>query len=316
MIRILAAGPHTSIQDRGRTGFRQLGISESGALDSQALAYGNVLVGNPQNSAVLEIMAGPVEVAFDCNRWIVITGAAMQATISSGDNSGEKPLTMGWRLQAQPGDVLRIAGSGVSYLAIEGGIDVPALFKSRSTDIGASMGGWHGRLLKKGDVLSAGKQKSLHKSMGVRQTPSDGIVRAIPCPDYLQFDPGSQAALWNTAWRVTPQSNRMGCRLDGGNKLVYSGEQSTRPSQGVFPGVIQVPPGGNPIVLLADAQTTGGYPVIATVIKADLWKLAQTAAGQSLQFRESNAEEAVAALREEKQRLRQFQSVLKKHGKH
>lgn len=278
-LRVIKAGIQTSVQDLGRHGQRHLGISQSGALDRYSLMLANRLVGNTVHSAGLEIFIGPVEIQFLRDSWFAIGGANFAAQLDGVS------VAKAWRHFAKAGQILRLSGAlkeARAYLAIDGGIEVPPLLGSRSTDMQAGFGGYQGRALKAGDVLELGPAHHLQKTIGVQQRIWSPEIRAIPGPEYEQFSPAARQQFWQQAWKLSPQSNRMGSRLQG-VALQRTVSQDLL-SHGVLPGVVQVPPNGQPIILLADAQTTGGYPKIACVIEADLWKVAQTPPGHSFCF--------------------------------
>lgn len=290
MLEILRPGVQTTVQDLGRHGLRHLGIAQNGALDAPALILGNRLLGNAANLAGLEIALGPVEIRFGRDGWFALTGADFAATLDGA------PAWCGWRLPCRAGQVLRLSGSrhGMrAYLCVDGGIDVPLVLGARATDLKAGYGGHHGRALQAGDRLPQGTAIQLAHRLGVRQRPWQPLLRAIPGPEYHAFDAASRLAFWQQAWTVSPRSNRMGYRLQGEPLQRKHGGELL--SHGVLPGVVQLPPSGQPIVLLADAQTTGGYPRIASVIEADLWLLAQARPGSRLQFVECDIASARAA---------------------
>ncbi|BAJ00009.1 5-oxoprolinase subunit C family protein [Shewanella violacea] len=279
MIEVLTPGFHTTVQDLGRTGYRHLGVSVSGALDRQALMLANRLVGNPDNAAGLELTAGTFELKFHRDAWFTLTGAKYEIKI------GAREIWHGWRNKIQAGETLSLRGpkSGMrAYLAIDGGVDVSICLGSRSTLVTAALGGHLGRALKIGDRIPLGEKLSLSKPIGAVQRGYSSEIRALPGPEMALFTQESRKVFWSSQWQVSNESNRMGARLSG-QALSLEQEQSLN-SHAVMPGTIQVPPSGQPIVLLADGQTTGGYPKIATVIEADLWKLAQTRPGDKLQF--------------------------------
>ncbi|AQS35268.1 biotin-dependent carboxylase-like protein [Shewanella psychrophila] len=279
MIEVLTPGFHTTVQDLGRTGYRHLGVSVSGALDRQALILANSLVGNPDNAAGLELTAGTFELKFYRDAWFTLTGANYEIKI------GSREIWHGWRNNIKAGETLSLRGpkSGMrAYLAIDGGIDVPLYLGSRSTLTAAELGGHQGRALKVGDRISLGNKLSISKPIGAVQRGYSNEIRALPGPEMAQFTQQSRKVFWSSQWQLSNDSNRMGARLTG--EVLDLTQELNLNSHAVMPGSIQVPPSGQPIVLLADGQTTGGYPKIATVIEADLWKLAQTRPGEQLQF--------------------------------
>ncbi|KAA8999914.1 biotin-dependent carboxyltransferase family protein [Affinibrenneria salicis] len=302
MLKILRAGIYTSVQDGGRTGFRRLGISQSGALDLPALKMANLLVGNDAGAAALEITLGQFIARINAPGWVALTGADCDAMLD------DKPLWTGWRFAVRPGQTitLRTPRHGMrSYLAISGGVAVPEALGSRSTDLKAGFGGLKGRLLADGDPLKAGKpQRMPRMQCGVKQLLFGNRIRALEGPEYSEFTRESQDAFWRTPWQLNPQSNRMGYRLQGGELTRTTRREMY--SHGLLPGVVQVPHNGQPIVLMSDAQTTGGYPRIACVIEADLYHLAQIRLGEPLHFVRCSLEEAHQAAREQENYLEQL----------
>lgn len=290
MLEILRPGVQSTVQDLGRCGLRHLGIAQNGALDAPALRLGNRLLGNAADSAGLEIALGPVALRFGRDGWFALTGADFQATLDG------HPVWSGWRTPCRQGQVLQLNGSrdGMrAYLCVDGGIDVPLVLGARATDLKAGYGGYQGRALQAGDLLPQGPARPLCGRLGARLRPWQPVLRALPGPEYAQFDAASQAAFWEQAWTVSPQSNRMGYRLQGSALQRHDPRELL--SHAVLPGVVQLPPGGQPIVLLADAQTTGGYPRLAVVIEADLWLLAQARPGSQLRFQRCDLATAAAA---------------------
>ncbi|QKJ86399.1 Allophanate hydrolase subunit 2 [Paramixta manurensis] len=291
MLTIIRAGISTSIQDLGRHGWRALGISGAGVLDVPAMKTANLLVGNSPDSAVLEITLGQFCAEFERDGWIALTGAGCQAKLD------DKPVWTGWRTAVKRGQRLTLAmpRRGMrSYLAIDGGFDLTAQLGSLSTDTRAGFGGFHGRNLADGDRIPLRKApQRFQRPVGVRQLLWSNRLRALPGPEYHEFSSDSQEAFWRTSWTLNPQSNRMGYRLQG-RPLTRQTDRELL-SHGLLPGVVQVPHNGLPIVLMADAQTTGGYPRIACVIEADLYHLAQIRLGDPIHFVPCTLEEALLA---------------------
>jgi 5-oxoprolinase (ATP-hydrolysing) subunit C len=334
-IDVLKAGALSSVQDLGRRGYRHLGVGLAGALDPLSFEIANRLVGNPPDAAGLEITMGPVTLRFNQASRIAITGTDFNTSLDQQD------VSSWWSLPVQAGQVLNLRGArrGMrAYLAVAGGIDVPVLMGSRSTDLKAGFGGFGGRALRDGDRLLIGTGHAAAAvfapdapTFGVKapawsrfvefdyphQPPQYGgtrpvgptvAVRVLRGHEYPQFTDASQEALWTHHWTITPNSNRVGYRLSGPG-LEREVAHELR-SHAVLPGTIQVPPGGQPIVLLADAQTTGGYPKIGMVISADLWRLAQARLGGALRFVECTPEEAREALRATQRYLTQVSAAL------
>jgi len=304
VLEILRAGPLTTVQDLGRPGWRERGLSLCGALDELALQAANLLVGNPPGAAGLEFTLGGGALRFHADGCVALTGSDVEASLDG------QPLRPGWRLPVRAGQTLKLAAPRErmrSYVAIAGGIALPCVLGSRSTDLKAGFGGLDGRALRDGDRLPIAATRPL-RAAGLRLPAWTPEIRVLPGPEYGDFPPAAQRAFWDGSWRITPQSNRMGYRLDGPALAREDGAELA--SHGVLPGVIQVPPAGQPIVLLADAQTTGGYPKIAVVIRADLWKLGQARLGARLRFLPCTADEALAALRAQRQLLEQWRTAL------
>lgn len=321
MIDILRAGLLTTIQDLGRPGHRALGVASGGALDPLALAVANRLVGNDVGAATIEITMGPCAVRFTRATVVSLAGADCRADLDG------TPVWSWWRFPVAKGQTLtlRPARFGMrTYLAVAGGIDVPLQLDSRSTDITAGFGGFDGRALHDGDKLATGKPHdtiSHASALGVRpplwlSDPIAHRIRVLPGPEYDDFSAASHKLFWENPWQVTPNSNRMGYRLEGQEPLTRKkNRQHDLVSHGVVPGVVQVPPSGQPIILLADAQTTGGYPKIGTVISADLWRLGQARLGSTVYFSECTAAEAREALREQLRYLEQVERALVWHDR-
>jgi len=305
-LTVLRPGLQASVQDLGRHGHRQLGICPGGALDTLAMTLANRLVGNLDAAAGIEITMGGCEIRFEADTRIAIAGDDFGATI---DGVALWPC---WSVPVVAGQVLRLAGANRSthkdglrtWLAVAGGIDVPVILGSRSTDLKAGFGGHQGRALKKGDKLMLGvpaldAQQLSRRPFGVRPPDLglDGdratLLRVMPGPEFEQFTIASREALWGGSWRLTPQSNRMGSRLEGFELKRRRAVDML--SSAVIPGTIQVPPSGQPIILMGDAQTTGGYPRIGVVIRADLWKLAQAPLNGRLRLQQVDSAQALAA---------------------
>ncbi|RIX73180.1 biotin-dependent carboxyltransferase family protein [Acidovorax cavernicola] len=308
MILVRKPGVHASVQDLGRPGLRQLGICPGGALDMLALTLANRLVGNADAAAGIELTMGGCELQFETDTRIALTGDDFGATLDG------VPLWPCWSVPVRAGQTLRLAGANApgaakaglrSWLAVAGGIDAAPVLGSRSTDLKAGFGGHEGRALRKGDRLALGAsrldaERTARRPFGLRApdwgvAEPDGalVLRVLPGPEFELFTPDAQALLWNERWRITPQSNRMGSRLAGAELHRKAGGDML--SSGVIPGTIQVPPSGQPIILMGDAQTTGGYPRIGVVIRADLWKLAQAPLGGRLRLVRTDLPHALEA---------------------
>ena len=331
MIEILKPGLLSTVQDLGRTGSRHLGVISAGALDQVALRVANRLVGNDDNAAAIEITVGlPFSVVFRQATRIALTGADCGATLDG------TPIHAWWSVPVEAGQTLALQTSTQAmrtYLAVAGGLDVPALLGSRSTDLKSVFGGAEGRALAEGDTLPTADMGKTASATGVSawDQPAFGVksptwcrlayagalpaangapktsrgngaepmvVRVIRASEHAMFDAAAQKALWQAEWTITPKSNRMGYRLSGPTlQRTKAAEGLDLLSHAVLPGTIQVPPNGQPILLMGDAQTAGGYPKIGAVITADLWLLAQARLNTAVRFVECTREDAVEAQR-------------------
>ncbi len=300
MQRVIVARPgaQTCVQDLGRHGWRHIGVGRAGALDPAQAALANRLVGNAPDAAVLEIaMTGPT---LECIQpsCVALCGAEIDARFEDGD--GYKQSVPLGRAVTLPAGTLRLGAvrNGVrAWLAIAGGIDVPLVLGSRSTDLRGGFGGIEGRALRAGDTLALGAHAVIDTAQ--LQAPTwwvsldDAASRRAP----IRYVPSSLAAapaLADREWRVNPRSDRQGLRCTGEPLTMDLPEQISAP---VAPGTIQLPPDGRPIVLLADAQTVGGYPRLGHVIAADMPRLAQLRAGDALRFEAVTQADAQAARR-------------------
>lgn len=307
MIEILETPPLNTMQDLGRVGYRCHGIGRGGVMDRLALAAGNALLGNDDGEAGLEFQLFPVRLRFTRETAFAVTGAHCEARLAG------RRLPSWWATRAQAGDELVLSSprKGMrAYLTIAGGFDVPEVLGSRSTHARDSFGGFHGRPLLAGDVLGSRAHTPFvfRDSAGVGATPAEEAVPAAPCEDladgetvlrairaaeFDSFDEASQTALCRTLWKVTARSNRQGYALSG-TPLRRNALLEMR-SHAIVPGVIQVPPSGQPLIQLAEANSAGGYPKIGVVIEADLWRIGQLPPGATLRFVLCSLPEARAA---------------------
>jgi antagonist of KipI len=322
-LRILRPGLLTTVQDLGRHGYQQDGIIVSGAADALALRVGNLLVGNDEHAAGLEItLLGP-SIRFEADHLIALTGAHLSPTLNGQPVSRNRAIWVAAGAELAFGP----AGAGCrAYLAVAGGVAVPLVLGSRSTYLRASFGGLDGRALRAGDELLVGAPSTTAAAIRAtlfngqkpwnqaRFTPGpylcpaprpEPIIRAVRGPEYAQFSAESQQALWREPFTVSTEADRMGCRLQGPS--LERLEAMELLSSAVTFGTVQVPAGGQPIVLLADHQTTGGYPRMAQVISADFPALAQVRPGQRLRFQEVTLAEAQALYLAQEARVRSLQ---------
>lgn len=298
-LRITGAGLQTTIQDLGRPALQHAAIPGSGAMDRLACRAANVLIGNDENAAVLETtLMGPA-IVFESRTLFALAGADLNATL----DGRRVPL---WHpVVAAPGALLRFAQPALgcrTYIAVAGGIDVPLVFESRSTYLRGGFGGLDGRALRAGDRLECNAPSPLSRaiaasldgdasvvarwSLGVTLRPpyaDDVTVRVVPGAHAALLDDASGVLLEEARFRISSRSDRMGYRLEG--KPLALRQPTELLSEGVAFGTVQLPPGGAPIILMADRQTTGGYPRIAEVASVDLPLIAQLKPGDALRFR-------------------------------
>lgn len=287
LIEVIDGGIGNSIQDRGRIGYRHMGITVSGWIDPMLARCANALVGNDADSACIEIRgAGPTLAARDGRFRLVLTGD-ISATLTK-ESGAVREVSPWTSFTLEPNDILEVGyiAGGTAYLAFGGGIDTPLQLGSRSTYQRALIGGVDGRPLTTGNMLPC---KSLRdtKFQEYRAAPwsmDDAPIRVVLGPQEGHFKPESVQQFLEAEYKVTTQLDRMGVRLDGQALVHASKEAADIVSDGVTPGSIQVPGNGQPIILLADCQTVGGYPKIATVISADLPRLGQAKPGDTIRF--------------------------------
>jgi antagonist of KipI len=308
-LRVLTPGMLTTIQDRGRWGWQHLGVPVAGPMDRCSHRLANALVGNGIDAATVEVtLVGP-EMEFEDERIAAVAGADFEVTVDSLPIPGNTPARVG------AGSVLRFGSrrrGARAYLAIAGGIAVPTVLESRSTHLPSAMGGFEGRSLRAGDRLPLGERGRTPFSPKRGNSPfppvPDGraTVRVLPGPQSDRFTSGALDALQSAPYVLDVNSNRMGFRLHG--PLLQHAGDAEMLSDATPLGALQVPAAGQPILLMADRQTTGGYPSIATVISADIGLAGQLAPGDSILFVVSTPREALAALVVQEQVLMAFES--------
>ncbi|MFZ0915890.1 MAG: biotin-dependent carboxyltransferase family protein [Candidatus Udaeobacter sp.] len=362
---ITRAGFLSSVQDLGRTGFREFGVSLSGALDPFGMRVANLFVGNDEGAAGLEITFGGVQLQFQDERIVAWCGGEFNVQI------GSQPLPAGHVALLQAGGELKFGGAQIGcrcWLAISGGLDVPMILGSRSTDLRANFGGFGGRALRDGDVIPLGPRpgsSDFAKATADNPIPAtrisswtashdwvspakrEPILRFVRGMDWTPFNASTLQRVTSEPFTVSPDSDRMGVRLTGpelprgdnvaepakaGQPLQQKSSNSrsdadrrgwaTQPveatgcppgakrvdliSEAVVPGTLQVPPSGQPILLLGDCQTIGGYPKIAHVITVDLGVAAQVRAGDRLRFSEVSLGDAHQMLLQRERSLERF----------
>jgi antagonist of KipI len=290
LVKVHKSGLQTTVQDLGRSGYQQFGISPSGAMDPYSLQMANLLVGNPLGEAGLEVaILGPrLEAMTDVS--IAICGGDLQPMVN------KKEVCMWKSFALRKGDMLtfgKVDSGARAYIGFAGGIDVPIVMGSKSTFINGAMGGYNGRALEAGDVLYGKpfvrKNRFLHNDY-IPEYKAQLEIRVILGPHLEKFQPGTIERFLSGEYSVSPQSSRMGFRLQGPGLSHIDGADII--SDAIPAGGIQVPSNGQPIILMADRQTTGGYARIATVISVDIPQLAQAMPGTKIRFAEITIEAA------------------------
>lgn len=286
-LAVVKTGPLASVQDAGRFGAQRYGLTTSGAMDQVALAMANVLVGNAIDAAAIEI--GPFPVTF------AASGGAIRIAVSGAQRDiklGSQIVPINESVTLADGEQVTLgsARDGVfSMLAIEGGIDAKPVFGSFSVTARVGIGSPFPRMLQAGDELDVHAALPGDERRLTFDPPQGSVIRVVTGPQADEFS-GSLALLFDSEWRISSASDRMGYRLEG-PKLVHDKGHNIV-SDGTVNGSIQVPGNGQPIVLMRDRGTTGGYPKIATVIRPDLGLLAQRRAGQTIRFAAISIEDA------------------------
>ena len=325
-VKVLEAGPLATVQDLGRKGYAIQGFRECGACDKYAMQLANILAGNPRNAAVLECTLAGGKYQFEKETVIALTGAITRPKVDGQE------VPMFASVYIKSGQVLEIpvALQGLRvYLAVHGGIDVPLVMGSRSTDVRCRMGGYEGRALQKGDLLPVGegrltfvkavkdgkgcpgigeaelwmrKADYSFRSVGKDLVP---VLRAVPGPQDEFFSEKGKDTFVRAVYKVGSDSDRMASRLEGSVLENVRGLDIL--SDGIVEGSVQISSGGQPMVMLADHQTTGGYAKIATVISTDIPAIAQKRPGEKIAFAFVTAEEAICAARRQERRLAWFE---------
>ena len=296
-LKVRRAGMLTSVQDLGRWGFQSSGVPVAGAMDLPALRLGNAMLGNPEGAAALEVtLLGPELEVCGC-------GAAVFAGGDLGFSVNGRPVGS-WRVvELKDGDVISFTGpkSGCrGNLCFAGGVDVPLVMNSRSTYMRAKIGGFEGRALKNGDVITTGEPSPLWKRLDGFTLPPE-LNPALPADAPLSLMTGLQedlfteegrATLFSSEYTITSESDRMGCRLDGAKIEHVKGGDIV--SDGVPLGAVQIPSHGMPIVMLADRQTTGGYTKIGVLTPLSIEALVQKMPGSTVRFRKASIDDGTA----------------------
>jgi antagonist of KipI len=326
-IRVESFGLLTTIQDLGRRGFQHLGVGPGGAMDEASHRMANLLVGNPDPAPSLEMTLTGPNLQFETESMIALCGADLSPTIA------DQPVPL-WRpVMVGAGSLLKFgrpAQGARCYLAVAGGFQVPKVMGSASTHLSAGFGGFQGRSLKVGDRLETGpcstdRYPTLRKRFHQSQRPFLGSdwfapwfrelefiqpahIRLIPGPQWPLLTGESRHSLLGTAFKVAPNSDRMGIRMQGPSLSLEQPLEMV--SSGVARGTLQLPPDGSLILLMADRQTTGGYPRLGEVASVDLPKAAQLRPGETLRFSLISIEEAQELLLRREARLRDLEEIL------
>jgi biotin-dependent carboxylase-like uncharacterized protein len=309
IIEILAPGALTSVQDLGRYGHGRYGVAPSGALDTFSLRVANLLVGNRENQACLEAMLLGPRIKLLADTVVAVTGGDLQP------HCNKQPIEM-WRTYAfNPNDILtfKAPASGFrAYIAVRGGLAVPSVMDSRSTNLSSGFGGYQGRPVKKGDILSA--EFSGHNTAAAGRTfkpdwipiyPRKWLLRVIWGPQDDHFPDAGRKLFLEASYKMSSESDRTGIRLQGPVIDRHSDIEESIISEGVISGSIQIPGDGKPIIILGET-VTGGYRKIAAVISADLPLLGQIKPGDEIQFEAVSQETAYQALHDLEDKIRRF----------
>ncbi|MBN2897313.1 MAG: biotin-dependent carboxyltransferase family protein [Clostridia bacterium] len=311
-LKVVNPGMYSTIQDLGRKSYQQYGMPVAGSMDDYAHRVANLLVGNAAEATVIEQTALGGVYQFTEKAVISITGGDMMPK-----RNGEESLKMWRTLVMHPGDTLSFgaAQNGFRcYLAVAGGFDVPTVLKSKATYVRGGLGGFEGRILKKGDEIAIGASTFVPMDLAGR------FVRVSKIPTYEEqvtlhvilgpqedcFTRKGIADFFGNVYTVSGESDRMGYRLEG-EKVAHVSSADII-SDGIIRGAVQIPGHGNPIIMLSDCQTTGGYTKIAHVITSDLWKVAQLKAGNCIRFKAVDIETAHELLKEEANIYREIEA--------
>ncbi|WP_373553612.1 biotin-dependent carboxyltransferase family protein [Haliscomenobacter sp.] len=298
-ILVLNKGWLATLQDLGRPGYAQYGINRSGAMDPLALQVGNYLVGNAGSVAALEICFPAASFLFLEPTLMVLAGADFGASVAGKKINPYRPI---WVAAGTELHFQHKYWGQYAYLCVQGGFDLKPWLNSQSTNLKAAQGGWQGQSLQKGAVLPFKKSDlAFGEETQIASYYADlapfyhsNVIRFIPGQHFESLTKQSQVQLQTQNWRITPASDRMGYRLEGERLQLIHAESLL--SAGLSRGSIQLPPNGQPIVLMADHQTTGGYPILGQVIQGDWPKLAQMGPGQSFHFQATTLTQATHAL--------------------
>jgi antagonist of KipI len=322
-VTILKPGIMSSVQDLGRWGFQQYGVPVGGAMDKLSASLANIICGNNENEAVIEMTLHGTSILFNKNTYCAFTGGGCKVYVDNIELSFNRLLHIPAfsLINTQP------AATGCrTYFAVTGGLDIPKTMGSASTYVPSGIGGIQGRNLIKGDILHFKKRdhsipSSSMKILGNKihashwQVPDifmheqdHEVIHVVPGPEYDLFDEASRITFFQSSYTIGLQSNRMGYRLEG-EKLLMK-EKNEMVSTPVASGIIQITHDGTPIILMADAQTTGGYPRMARVCSTDMSILAQKRPGEKIRFCQISEEESLQRHNEQKRTINKLKTVI------
>ena len=322
MIEIITPGLFSSVQDAGRFGYRSAGVGSCGVMDARALSIGNAALGNEPGAAAIEFTFGGFEIEAQADIDICLAGAQVEAQLNG------QPFSRWWVQTMLKGQRLKAGQcrSGMRvYLCVLGGIDVPDVLGSKSTDLKGQFGGVGGSLLKAGDRLRVGASPQGRRPVSIGISPrgfpalwrnlaDTPRLRFIPAKEWDDLDAANQSGFLASDWQIRPDSNRVGYRFSG--PRLRPKTQREMLSHGILPGTIQLPPSGQPVVQLKDANTAGGYPKLGKIIDPDLHILAQIPLGKTVRFELCTVQEAIAARDEQTlqaDRIRRLMAAAKGH---
>ncbi len=304
-IRVVKPGLFTTVQDGGRYGYAHLGISPCGAADVLSLRIANLLVGNNEYAPVVEMTLLGATLEFGQSAIVAVSGASCDCKV------GQYRIAQNAAFEVPAEGILQcgsITGGTRAYLAVRGGLDVPIVMGSASTDMRGGFGGFEGRSLRAGDALQIGKAsvarpRHLHAAT-LRELRGSGPIRVTKGAQHDWFSPDEWAKFLASSWTISEQSDRAGLRLKG--EPISQHTQRQLLTDGIPLGAVQVPQDGQPIILFVDQQTTGGYPKIANVIAADMHRIGQLRPRDEVRFTEVSIADAIDELRAQEKWLKEI----------
>lgn len=318
MLKVVRAQGQGIVSDSGRWGYQHEGVPIGGVLDAYSFHLGNLALGNFHNAACLELMG---EFDFVCAKpcRVLFANRGARAFLNG------KSLLCGQLVELQEGDLLRTRPPHLGFwniLCVQGGVDVPEIMGSRSTCLAAGFGGFEGRALLVGDELHFSRHFSRSISPGIRLAmplaccdhSARLVLHLLPGPEFFELNESSQNLFTHQCFSLGTQSSRMGYRLENSQSPLLLKQAVSLHSHVVHPGVVQLPPGGHPVVLLCEAQVTGGYPRLGSVPTCDLWKLSQLGLGQSVSWVVIDDQQAQCLYLEHELERRRYQHAIEYSG--